>query len=93
MAYDERAVAHVSRLRRAVPRKSRFDDTAVELGALFNALEAHLEKGGHVAVVEAYQQTFLALATARNVEPAHIKKATNIFDNLRRYLSNAFTVQ
>jgi hypothetical protein len=89
MAYDARAVSHVARLRRAVPRRSRFDDSAVELGALFNALEAHLEKGGHVAVVEAYHRAFLALANLRHIDAARIEKATAIFENLTRYLSHA----
>ncbi len=88
MAYDERAVAHVGRLRRAVPRRSRFDDAAVELGALFNALEAHLENGGDVAVVEAYRRVFVALATLRHVDLAHVDNATAIFEKLTQYLSH-----
>ena len=91
MAYDAQAVSHVARLRRAVPRRWRFDDAAIELGALFNALQAHLEKGGHVAVVEAYHQTFVALAALRHIDPARIDKATAIFENLTRYLSHANT--
>jgi len=88
MAYDPRAVSYVGRLRRAVPRRFRFDDAAVELGALFNALETHLEKGGDVAVVEAYRQAFIALATLRGIAPTPIEKATTIFGRLTRYLSH-----
>lgn len=87
MAYDERAVSHVARLRRAVPRTSRFDDVAVEIGALLNALEVHLEKGGNVAVVEGHQHVFLTLAKLRNVDAGRIQKATTIFEKLTRYLS------
>jgi hypothetical protein len=86
MAYDERAVSHVGRLRRAVSRRSRFDDAAVELGALFNALEAHLENGGEFAVVEAYRRAFVALATLRHVDLAQVEKATAIFEKLMQYL-------
>jgi hypothetical protein len=93
MAYDARAVSHVVRLRRAVPRRSQFDDVAVELGALFNALEAHLENGGDVAVVAAYRQAFAALATLREIDPAHIDKATTIFDKLTQYLSHPSTAR
>ena len=91
MAYGARAASHLARLRRAVPRRCRFDDAAVELGALFNALEAHLEKGGHVAVVEAYHRAFVALANLRRIDPARIEKATTIFEDLTRYLSHCRT--
>jgi hypothetical protein len=91
MVYDERAVSHVGRLRRVVPRRFRFDDAAVELGALFNALQAHLEKGGAVAVVEAYRQPFIALATLRGIDPARIKKATSLFEKLTHDLNHADT--
>jgi hypothetical protein len=78
------ALSPVDRLRRAVPRRFGFDAAAVELGALFGALQAHLEKGGDLAVVEACRESFITLATLRGIDPACIEKATTILQKLTR---------
>lgn len=57
---------------------------AIEIGALFNALETHVENGlGNPNVVQAYEDLFFILATLRGVDPSCIKKAQAIFHDLR----------
>jgi len=90
MDYDKRAAAYVARLNRAVAPRTRLDPVAMEIGALFNALEVHVENGlGHPNVVQAYEDLFLALATLRGVDTGHIKKAQTIFHDLRQYVANS----
>jgi hypothetical protein len=87
MEYDKRAVAYVARLERAVPPKGKMDFEHVEFGALFNALTTHVENGlGHPDVVQAYEHTFVVLATLRAVHPDRITKAKVIFHDLRKHL-------
>ena len=87
MDYDQRAVAYVARLQQTLAPRTRRDSAAMEIGALMNALEVHVENGlGHPNVVRAYENLLLALATLRAVDTAHVKKAQAIFNDLRQYL-------
>jgi hypothetical protein len=87
VSYDERAVSYVKKLERALPPKARLDPDHVEFGALFNALECHIEAGrGHPDVVQSYQQVLVTLASVRGVAEKRVTKATKIFAELTHYL-------
>lgn len=90
MDYDKRAVGFVRRLERAVPPRERIDFDHLEIGALFSALEVHLENGGLPEVVQAYESVFFTLATLRGVDPTRIKKATGLFRELQAYLRKSY---
>ena len=85
--YDERAVAYVKQLERALMSKTKLDPDHVELGALLNALECHVEEGrGHPDVVQCYQQALVTLASVRSVDPQRVTKATRVLTEFTKYL-------
>jgi hypothetical protein len=84
--YDERAVSYVKQLERALMSKAKLDPDYVELGALLNALECHVEEGrGHPDVVQCYQQALVTLASVRCVDPHRVTKATRVLAELTQY--------
>jgi hypothetical protein len=87
MNYDRRAVGYVRRLERAVPPKGKLDFEYVEIGALLNAIETHLESGmGHADVVQCYENVFVLLTSLRGFSSERIGKAKAIFRDLKQYL-------
>lgn len=90
MDYDKRAVGYVRRLERAVPPKGKLDFEHVEIGALLNAIETHVENGtGHPDVVQSYEDVFVLLTTLRGVAADRVNRAKTIFRDLKQYLSKS----